>query len=164
MCLVDMVSSLAPAPWVSTARMLSDGGARTSDRAHVPSRNLRQGIPSHLIGNVISFVMRSVSPALLAFRATSPVRRAERRLAMATATKKARATVPASRGMQGESVSMEFVIVEDNGGKYHWTLLDRKGNSLARSPRFPSYGRAEDAARVVLAGSGSAQLDRRAKR
>ena len=85
---------------------------------------------------------------------------------MATATKKARATVVAGRGTQApsESVSMEFLIVEDNGGKYHWTLLDREGNSLARSPRFPSYGRAEDAARVVLAGSGSARLDRPANR
>jgi hypothetical protein len=85
---------------------------------------------------------------------------------MATATKKARANSSANGGAPRapDSEPMEFLIVEDNGGKYHWTLLDRKGNSLARSPRFPSYGRAEDAARVVLAGSGSAQLDRRANR
>jgi uncharacterized protein YegP (UPF0339 family) len=85
---------------------------------------------------------------------------------MATAAKKARAKVPAACGTQAasESVSMEFLIVEDNGGEYHWTLLDREGKSLARSLRFPSYGRAEDAARVVLAGSGSARLDRPANR
>lgn len=83
---------------------------------------------------------------------------------MATATKQRRAPASASRGAEGasESASMEFLIVEDNGGKYHWTLLDREGNSLARSPRFVSHEQAEDAARVVLAGAGSARLDRRA--
>jgi hypothetical protein len=75
---------------------------------------------------------------------------------MATATKKARA----SESM--DSASMEFLIVEENSGDYHWTLLDRDGNSLARSPSFASYEPAEDAARVVLAGAGSARLDRRA--
>jgi uncharacterized protein YegP (UPF0339 family) len=77
---------------------------------------------------------------------------------MATATKKARASETASM----DSASMEFLIVEDNGGDYHWTLLDRDGNSVARSPSFASYEPAEDAARVVLAGAGSARLDRRA--
>jgi uncharacterized protein YegP (UPF0339 family) len=57
---------------------------------------------------------------------------------------------------------MEFLIVEDNGGKYHWTLLDREGESLARSPRLVSYEQAENAASVVLAGAGSARLVRRA--
>ena len=77
---------------------------------------------------------------------------------MATATKKARAVTGANRGtvVASESVSMEFLIVEDNGGDYHWTLMDRDGNSLARSPSFTSYEDAEDAARVVLAGAGSA--------
>ena len=83
---------------------------------------------------------------------------------MATATKQGRAPTGASRGAKGasKSASMEFLIVEDNGGKYQWTLLDREGNSLARSPRFVSHEQAEDAARVVLAGAGSARLDRRA--
>jgi uncharacterized protein YegP (UPF0339 family) len=57
---------------------------------------------------------------------------------------------------------MQFLIVEDNAGDYHWTFLDRDGNSLARSPSFASYGHAEDAARVVLAGAGSARLHSRA--
>jgi uncharacterized protein YegP (UPF0339 family) len=75
---------------------------------------------------------------------------------MATATKKARASESI------DSASMEFLIVEDNGGEYHWRLLDRDGNSVARSPTFASYEPAEDAARGVLAGAGSARLDRRA--
>jgi hypothetical protein len=93
------------------------------------------------------------------------VRRAERRLAMATATKKARAITDANRDpVVGPDLaaSMEFLIVEDNGGDYHWTLLGRDGTSLARSGSFASYERTEDAARVVLAGVGSARLDPRA--
>jgi len=78
---------------------------------------------------------------------------------MATATKKARAATGVVAA--SDSVSMEFLVVEDNGGDYHWTLLDRDGNSLARSPSFTSYEDTEDAAGVVLAGAGSAQLDRR---
>jgi hypothetical protein len=57
---------------------------------------------------------------------------------------------------------MEFLIVEDNGGKYRWTLPDREGNRLARSPRLASYEQEENAARVVVAGAGSARIDRRA--
>jgi uncharacterized protein YegP (UPF0339 family) len=83
---------------------------------------------------------------------------------MATATQNGRAPTSASRGTEGasESAPMEFLIAEDNGGKYHWTLLDRAGESLARSPRFVSYEQAENAAGVVLAGAGSARLERRA--
>ena len=83
---------------------------------------------------------------------------------MATATKKARAITGAHRGavVVSDSVSMEFLIVEDNGGDYHWTLLDRDGTSLARSGRFATYEHTEDAARVVLAGVGSARLNPRA--
>jgi hypothetical protein len=83
---------------------------------------------------------------------------------MATATQNGRTPTSASREAEGaaESAPMEFLIVEDNGGKHHWTLVDRDGNSLARSPRLVSYEQAEDAARVVLAGAGSARLERRA--
>jgi uncharacterized protein YegP (UPF0339 family) len=83
---------------------------------------------------------------------------------MATATQKARATTGPHRGavVASDPVSMEFVIVEDNGGDYHWSLLDRDGTSLARSGSFASYEHTEDAARVVLAGAASARLDPRA--
>ena len=84
---------------------------------------------------------------------------------MATATKKSRAIADANRDpVDGPDLaaSMEFFIVEDNGGDYHWTLLGRDGTSLARSGSFASYERTEDAARVVLAGVGSARLDPRA--
>ena len=83
---------------------------------------------------------------------------------MATAAMKARANTGANGGtvVAPGSVSMEFLIIEDNGGNYHWTLLDRDGSSLARSPSYASHKDAEDAALVVLAGAGSASLDRRA--
>jgi hypothetical protein len=71
---------------------------------------------------------------------------------MATATKQALTT--ASRAVKApRSGSMEFLIVEDNGGDYHWTLVDRDGNNLARSPSFASYEQTEDAARVALGGA-----------
>ncbi|HEV7174126.1 MAG TPA: hypothetical protein VGN29_01465 [Solirubrobacteraceae bacterium] len=81
---------------------------------------------------------------------------------MATATKKARAATGANHGaaVASDSASMEFLVVEDNGGDYHWNLIDRDGNSLGRSPSFASYEHTEDAARVVLAGVGSARLGR----
>ena len=83
---------------------------------------------------------------------------------MATAAMKARVNTGANGGtvVAPELVSMAFLIVEDNGGDYHWTLLDRDGNSLARSPSFASYLDAENAARGVLAGAGSARLNCRA--
>ena len=82
---------------------------------------------------------------------------------MATATKKGRAAKGAPHGaiVASHPMSMEFLVLEDNSGDYYWTLIDPNGNSLARSPSFASYERAEDAAGVVLAAAGSARLDRR---
>jgi uncharacterized protein YegP (UPF0339 family) len=81
---------------------------------------------------------------------------------MATATKQARTRTPASRDalVTPESGPIRFLIFEDNAGDYYWTLLDRNGRSLGRSPTYASYQDAENAARVVLAGAGSARLDR----
>jgi uncharacterized protein YegP (UPF0339 family) len=90
-----------------------------------------------------------------------PVRRAERRLAMATATKKARIAEHDIAGGTSEAASMQFLIFEDNGGDYGWTLLDPNGQTLARSASFASYDDAEDAARIVLAGAVSAQIEPR---
>jgi uncharacterized protein YegP (UPF0339 family) len=36
---------------------------------------------------------------------------------------------------------MEFVIFEDNGGHYHWTIVAADGATLARSGGFASYRR-----------------------
>ena len=85
---------------------------------------------------------------------------------MATATQKAR-TATRSKGDRlaasaSASISMEFVIFEDNGGAYRWSLLGGDRASLARSPRFASYGDAERAAQLVLEGAGTARFDRAA--
>jgi uncharacterized protein YegP (UPF0339 family) len=80
---------------------------------------------------------------------------------MATATKQARTSRRPSRGalVATDSVPMQFLIFEDNGGDHYWTLQDRDGNSLARSPSFASYQDTENAARVVLDGAGAAGLE-----
>src|SRR5947209_11391639 len=106
---------------------------------------------------MVSFVIALSEPRLFSLSGR-PIRSEEQRggRPLATATTKGRS----NRG--ATSVSMEFLIVKDNGGDFHWTLLDRDGYSLGRSPSFAWYEHAEAAARVVLAGAGSARLDRRA--
>jgi uncharacterized protein YegP (UPF0339 family) len=80
---------------------------------------------------------------------------------MATAAMKARSNTRDNGGAAiAPELVMRFLIVEDNSGDHHWRLLDRDGHSLARSPNFASYQGAEDAVRGVLAGAGSARLDR----
>lgn len=81
---------------------------------------------------------------------------------MATATHEARTSrrVSGSALAATESVPMRFLIFEDNAGDYHWTLIDHNRERLARSPSFASHEDAESAARIVLAGVGSARLDR----
>jgi hypothetical protein len=80
---------------------------------------------------------------------------------MATAPKQARTNRRPSRGVlvASDSVPMQFLIFEDNGGDHYWTLEDRDGNSLARSPSFTSYQDTANAARVVFDGAGAAGLE-----
>jgi uncharacterized protein YegP (UPF0339 family) len=56
---------------------------------------------------------------------------------------------------------MEFLIFEDNGGDYHWTIIARDGATLARSGSFGSYEDAERAAQHVRDGVASALFERR---
>ena len=63
---------------------------------------------------------------------------------MATATKKS------------QPASMKFLVSEDNGGSYHWTLVASDGVTLARSDGFASYEDAERAGRRVREGAASA--------
>ena len=55
---------------------------------------------------------------------------------------------------------MEFRVFEDNGGGYHWRILDGTGESLAQSRSFESYDDAERAAHHARGGAGSARLQR----
>ena len=54
---------------------------------------------------------------------------------MATATKKSHATRQAERRAApvAESAAITFLVFEDNGGSYHWTLSGADGESLAHS-------------------------------
>jgi len=81
---------------------------------------------------------------------------------MATATKSARPSRRVARRTRAGSVAIEFVIFEDNGGGYHWTILEGGGESLVRSPSFASRVEAEHAARVVRDNAGGARLEGRA--
>ena len=82
---------------------------------------------------------------------------------MATATKKSRTAGRLPRRAREVRVpeSMEFLVVEDNGGDYHWTIVAADGATLARSERFASYGDAERAAQHVHDGAASARFERR---
>jgi uncharacterized protein YegP (UPF0339 family) len=83
---------------------------------------------------------------------------------MATATKKSRAAQQRRNRAADvrESVSMEFLIFQDNGGDYHWTIVAGGGATLARSGSFASYDHAEQAARRVRDGAAAARFDARA--
>jgi len=54
---------------------------------------------------------------------------------------------------------MKFLIVGDNGGAYHWTIVAGSGETLVRSAAFASHEEASQAARVVHAGAASASLE-----
>lgn len=83
---------------------------------------------------------------------------------MAIATKKARAANQVVRGAGAVSrpTSMEFVVFEDNGGRYHWRIVAGEGGILAQSERFASYEDAEQAARHVRDRAASASFKPRA--
>ena len=67
---------------------------------------------------------------------------------MATATKQSRAAKQLARrpAHMRSPESMEFVILEDNGGAFHWTIVASDGATLVRSGGFASYDDAEQAA------------------
>ena len=82
---------------------------------------------------------------------------------MAAATKNGRPARGGARRAEAVSgsVAMEFPIFEDNGGDYHWSIVDGAGESLARSGSFTSREDAEQAARVVRDNAGGARLEQR---
>jgi uncharacterized protein YegP (UPF0339 family) len=85
---------------------------------------------------------------------------------MATATKKSqsRAVGELVRRVAEvrTSAAMEFLIVQENGGAYHWRIVAGDGATLAQSASFGSYHDAEQAARRVRDGAASARFDHRA--
>ena len=60
-----------------------------------------------------------------------------------------------------EPASMTFLIDEDNGGGYHWTIVADCGETLVRSAGFECYEEAEQAARIVHRGASQAAFEDR---
>jgi uncharacterized protein YegP (UPF0339 family) len=58
-----------------------------------------------------------------------------------------------------EPAPMKFLVFEDNGGGYHWTIVAGDGERLVQSASYASYEDAKQAARVVHAGAGSASIE-----
>jgi uncharacterized protein YegP (UPF0339 family) len=58
-----------------------------------------------------------------------------------------------------EPASMKFLVFEDNGGGYHWTIVAASGKRLVQSARYASYEDANQAAHVVHAGAASASIE-----
>ena len=50
--------------------------------------------------------------------------------------------------------SMEFLVLEDNGGAFHWAIVAASGERLVQSASFASYEEAKQAAGIVRPGAG----------
>jgi uncharacterized protein YegP (UPF0339 family) len=83
---------------------------------------------------------------------------------MATASKQSRASRQLARPPAQVHAPIEFVIFEDNGGRYHWSILAGDGTTLGRSGDFASCDDAEQAAQEILDGAASARFARRGNR
>jgi uncharacterized protein YegP (UPF0339 family) len=57
-----------------------------------------------------------------------------------------------------EPAPMTFSVYEDNGGRYHWTIV-ADGETLVRSASFGSHAEAKQAAGVVHRGASGATFD-----
>ena len=71
---------------------------------------------------------------------------------MTAAVKKSRSRSAAARP---DSAAITFLVSEDNGGDYSWTILGSDGESLAQSKAYATHDDAAHAARVVREGAGS---------
>ncbi len=68
---------------------------------------------------------------------------------MATATQKERTARQVARRAKAAAAAVTFLVVEDNGGNYRWTIVDGHGESLAESGIFATHDAANAAASVV---------------
>jgi peptidoglycan hydrolase-like protein with peptidoglycan-binding domain/uncharacterized protein YegP (UPF0339 family) len=62
-----------------------------------------------------------------------------------------------------EPASVAFLLYEDNGGGYYWTIVGDDGEVLARSARFASYEEANVAADIVYRGVATASFEDRSR-
>jgi uncharacterized protein YegP (UPF0339 family) len=70
-------------------------------------------------------------------------------------------SAPATSSSLAEPAAMTFLIGEDNGGDYHWTIVADGGETLVRSAGFGSYEEAEQAAHIVHRGASQAAFEDR---
>jgi uncharacterized protein YegP (UPF0339 family) len=80
---------------------------------------------------------------------------------MATATKQAPAAMSTDHTPRSgpSGATLTFFTYRDNGGDYHWEIVDASGETLAYSGSFGSQVDAERAAREVGEGARSAELE-----
>jgi uncharacterized protein YegP (UPF0339 family) len=76
---------------------------------------------------------------------------------MATVTKKVRAVRPVGAPDVSDS-PLEFLVYRDNGGSYHWEIVQDSGESLIHSASFGSHEDAKRAARYVHDRAGLARF------
>jgi uncharacterized protein YegP (UPF0339 family) len=83
---------------------------------------------------------------------------------MGTAPKKSHAARQLARRPAEVNLpaSMEFLIYQDNGGAYHWSIVTDDGAIIGQSGDFASYDDAKQAARQVRDGAASARFELRA--
>jgi uncharacterized protein YegP (UPF0339 family) len=81
---------------------------------------------------------------------------------MATATKNVRADTSRAQTTRtvSKTASLAFNTYRDNGGNYHWEIVDASGGSLAHSGSFASQDDAERGARKVREGARTASFER----
>ena len=60
-----------------------------------------------------------------------------------------------------DPASMTFLVFEDNGGGYHWTIIAGGGETLVQSASFGSHEEAERAARIVHDGASLGSFEDR---
>jgi uncharacterized protein YegP (UPF0339 family) len=61
--------------------------------------------------------------------------------------------------IQKKRAAMEFTIVEDNDGSFHWTLSGRGAKPLAHSESFGSYKAAATGVKAVRDAAALARFD-----
>ena len=81
--------------------------------------------------------------------------------AQVTQTVRAMRKTRAAPSSLPKPASMTFLISEDNGGRYHWTIVADGGEILVRSAGFESHEDAEQAARIVQHGASRASFEHR---
>ncbi|MHB8490928.1 MAG: YegP family protein [Solirubrobacteraceae bacterium] len=79
---------------------------------------------------------------------------------MATASKKVHTAPHDARAAQDGSkqAPMNFLVYEDNGGEYHWSIVSGDGATLSQSEGFASYADADREAHRIHQGIGSARF------